>query len=100
MTIDHVYQIAPQYYVGPKRERPPASDAEGTVWEVTTPNPAEATRRTLSDGEQWITLSVEPGGLDSPTLDDVFLAITGHPAGEQADDEATERSAEQEGEVQ
>lgn len=65
MTIDHVYQITPQYYVGPKRERPPASDAEGTVWEVTTPNPVEATRRTLSDGEQWITLSVEPGGLDS-----------------------------------
>lgn len=67
MTLDQVYQITSNYYVGPKRDRPPANEASGTIWEVTSPDRSEATRRTLSDGERWITLSVEPGGLDSST---------------------------------
>lgn len=67
MTLDQVYQITPNYYVGPKQERPPANEASGTIWEVTAPNRTQATRRTISDGERWITLSVEPGGLDSAT---------------------------------
>lgn len=58
MNIDHVYQIAQQYYVGPKQERPPANEAEGTIWEVTDARP-DTTQRTLSDGDRWITLNID-----------------------------------------
>jgi hypothetical protein len=60
MNIDQVYQIAQHYYVGPKENRPPAGEAEGTIWEVTDGDQINATRRTLSDGKHWITLNVEP----------------------------------------
>lgn len=65
MNINQVYRIAQHYYVGPRRERPPANEAEGTIWEITDPNGIGATRRTLSDGERWITLNVESAPLES-----------------------------------
>ncbi len=60
MSIDRVYQIGQQYYVGPKRDRPPASEAQGTIWEITDEEQTDTTRRTLSDGDRWITLNIEP----------------------------------------
>lgn len=65
MNIDQVYQITEQYYVGPKQERPPANEAEGTIWEVTDANQMGGTQRTLSDGERWVTLNIEPDALNS-----------------------------------
>jgi hypothetical protein len=59
MNPNRVYQIAQRYYVGPKRERPPANDAENTIWEVTDPDGTGITRRTLSDGDHWVTLMDE-----------------------------------------
>ncbi|RRJ31822.1 right-handed parallel beta-helix repeat-containing protein [Halocatena pleomorpha] len=59
MDIDRVYQITRQYYVGPKRDRPPANEAKGTIWEVTDGKQTDTTRRTLSDGDRWITLNIE-----------------------------------------
>ncbi|RJT03285.1 right-handed parallel beta-helix repeat-containing protein [Halococcus sp. IIIV-5B] len=79
-NLDRVYEITENYHVGPKRDRPQPGDAEGTIWETTDPGPAGATRRSLSDGERWIPLVVEP---ESPratgeyhlTPDDGFEAI-------------------------
>src|SRR5699024_12057007 len=38
MPIETVYRIAKNYHVGPKRKRPPAKRAEGSIWEVTDTN--------------------------------------------------------------
>ena len=65
MPIENVYRIARNYRVGPKRKRPPAGKAEGSIWEVTDANGRNASRRTLSDGERWITLNVESGSSNS-----------------------------------
>lgn len=91
------------------RARRVARDAglfeEGTV-ETTDQGISVASERARQAGPDLLValrdadITVTGFDVRSPTLDDVFLAITGHPAGEQADDEATERSAEQEEEVQ
>ncbi|HET7324239.1 MAG TPA: right-handed parallel beta-helix repeat-containing protein, partial [Halococcus sp.] len=60
MNPEKVYRISKNYHVGPERKRPPASDAEGTIWEVVDTE-STAIRRTLSDGERWFTLNVEAG---------------------------------------
>ncbi len=54
-NLDNVYRIASGYRLGPQRERPPAGEAAGTLWEVT--DAESGTRRTLSDGERWVTLA-------------------------------------------
>ncbi|WP_330631020.1 pectate lyase family protein [Halocatena halophila] len=79
MTLDTVYQISPNYYVGPKTERPPASEAKGTIWEVTDPDNSRPTERTLSDGNRWLSISVTDGirepGEFYLTPDDGFEAM-------------------------
>src|SRR5699024_3882240 len=50
---------------GPKRKRPPAKRAEGSIWEVTDTNGNGTVRRTLSDGERWLTLNVETGSANT-----------------------------------
>ena len=79
-NLNRVYEIARNYYVGPKRDRPDPGDAKGTIWEATQPDSAGATRRALSDGDRWIPLAVEPDlpradGEYRLTPDDGFEAI-------------------------
>jgi hypothetical protein len=72
MNSTQVYRIARRYYIGPKRNRPPANEASGTMWEVTDPDSVSATRRTFSDGERWVPLPVQPAA-QPPTSGEHYL---------------------------
>lgn len=67
MPLDRSYRIADHYYIGPERFRPDPSDAEGTVWEVTTTK-GTATERTVSNGQEWITLNIETDLVSADTV--------------------------------
>ena len=73
MPLETVYRITKNYHVGPKRERPPANEAEGSIWEVTDASGDGTVRRTLSDGERWISLNVETASADSGQANEHYL---------------------------
>lgn len=73
MNSTQVYRIARRYYIGPKRDRPPANEANGTMWEVTDPDSVSATQRTFSDGERWIPLPAQPVAQPSRTPGEHYL---------------------------
>lgn len=64
VPINQEYQIAQNYYAGPRADRPAASESEGTIWEVTDAGENRQTMRTISDGSNWITLNIKAESAD------------------------------------